>query len=495
MIEDSLSTVSMRKTILKDFMFFVAAMYPTYRFSPHNLFIIKKLQEFATSPDLNRLIISAPPRHGKSFLSTNLFPAWLYAKNPALKVISCCYNQELANENGKKVIDLINSPSYTELFPSTKILGVGRKGNFFETVSPTDKPLDKGLYRGVGVNGTITGRGGDLLICDDIIKNSTDAESKAYLKTIWDWANSTFFSRAEKGSKIIILNTIWSEQDLIGRLLETEPERWQYINLPALCEDPDSDPLGRQLNDPLWEELIGTEELLQIKKRDPKTFYTLYQGMPAKAAAVSGTSLSEDFFTIVPLSDLKGETVKKTFLSIDSASKISPTNDETAICLFAVTSSNKIYLIESWCGRFEAPELLNLTNLIIENKNPDQILIEDASSGIGLIQFLNLNNRLSRKVVPIKANTKKKVEILKTFTEAISFNILENVSHVNKITDQLLSYPLGDHDDFVSSVCNFLAHLIETKSIGIIKDKKDGDSFTKDKVCNLLKRKKKIFQY
>ena len=121
----------------------------------------------------------------------------------------------------------------------------------------TNWNLDNGMggMISVGIGGSITGYGADLLIVDDPIKNRAEAESATYRDKLWDEYQSTVSTRLHAGGAVIIILTRWHEDDLAARLLNPEygkVEDWDIISLPAVCEDPATDPLGRELGEALW---------------------------------------------------------------------------------------------------------------------------------------------------------------------------------------------------------------------------------------------------
>ena len=110
-----------------------------------------------------------------------------------------------------------------------------------------------------GIGGAITGRGADLLLVDDYLKNAKDASSETIRDDIYHWFVSTAMSRLEPGGTVIILATRWHQDDLIGRLLEQAPDVWEYIRIPAIAEE--NDPLKRAPGEALWPERYNVEWL------------------------------------------------------------------------------------------------------------------------------------------------------------------------------------------------------------------------------------------
>ena len=142
----------------------------------------------------------------------------------------------------------------------------------------TNWNLDNGMggMISVGIGGSITGYGADLLIVDDPIKNRAEAESATYRDKLWDEYQSTVSTRLHAGGAVIIILTRWHEDDLAARLLNPEygkVEDWDIISLPAVCEDPATDPLGRELGEALWP-AGGYDEAWAAQQKETCLLYT-----------------------------------------------------------------------------------------------------------------------------------------------------------------------------------------------------------------------------
>lgn len=218
-----------------------------------------------------------PPRHGKSVLCSQYFPAWYLGTYPNRKVILCSYEAGFAADWGGKARDVL--AEYGSLF------GVGVRE---DRSARDDWGLDR--YEGgmvtAGVGGAITGRGANLLTIDDPIKNSEEANSPIYREKVWQWWLSTASTRIEPNGSALIILTRWHEDDLAGRLLSqqdgddvADDERWEVLNLPAIAED--NDDLGRVPGEALWPERWPLAKMLAIAKRVGSIVWTsLFQQRP-----------------------------------------------------------------------------------------------------------------------------------------------------------------------------------------------------------------------
>ncbi|RME86621.1 MAG: hypothetical protein D6785_03010, partial [Planctomycetota bacterium] len=202
---------------------------------------------------LSKLLLSCPPRHGKSELISKYFPAWWILHKPHDRIILASYEAHFAEHWGRKVRELVEE--YGKYFGVT-LRKDSKRAASWETMA------GGGMYT-AGVGGPITGKGANLLILDDPIKNAEQALSKTYREKTWDWFNSTAYTRLEPGGSVIVMHTRWHEDDLAGRLKNTG--KYLFINFPAIADQDDS--LGREPGFALWPERFPVETLLEIKNQ------------------------------------------------------------------------------------------------------------------------------------------------------------------------------------------------------------------------------------
>lgn len=251
---------------------YAAYQWPGYRDARHHRLIARKL-EAVERGEIKRLMIFMPPRHGKSMLASEFFPAWYLGRNPEHYVIAATYAQELADDFGRKVKGQIEDPTYGAIFPGVKLAEDSQSVKRFHLEGGTEiGTAQRGAYYAVGVGGALTGRGAHLLLIDDPVKNREEADSEIVRKRIKDWFTSTAYTRLMPGGRIVIIQTRWHEDDLSGWLLEEHKhEGWEVLDLPALDGDK-----------PLWPEQYDRESLLRIKAAvGPRDWSALYQQRPS----------------------------------------------------------------------------------------------------------------------------------------------------------------------------------------------------------------------
>lgn len=258
-----------------------------------------------------RIILTMPARHGKSeFLSVNT-PIWFLEKWPRKFVMSISYGSELATDFSLRVRDTFQDTDLHHLL-RTRIRTDKKRVDRWLT------PQGGGLTA-AGIGGPLTGRGADLMLIDDYIKNAEDSLSETLRKKTWEWFKSTAYTRLEPGASLVILATRWGLNDLIGMCItELAHENWTVINLPALAEI--NDPLGREVGEALWPERYDRESLLRIKKTLGTYWWeAMYQQNPR--ASMAGMDLG-DCIKIIPESELPHLSELKTFRTWDlSATK------------------------------------------------------------------------------------------------------------------------------------------------------------------------------
>ena len=249
---------------------FLLAFYPEYLLSNVHLYLTNIIENRLRQGNA-RLCISVPPRHGKSKIVSAGMPLWLYSIRPESQILQVSYGANLSASFGAEVRAHMSSHMYKSYFPNSVPTGEGESGAQWQTKAG-------GTYKGVGIGGSITGFGADVIIIDDIVKNRQTAHSEAFKRQIREGFGPTLFTRLLPGGSVIVLNTRWTNDDLIG-MLTHELQGWEYINLKAISEG--DDPLGRPPGTALFPEMYPLESLLERKNSmSSYDWLCLYQGTP-----------------------------------------------------------------------------------------------------------------------------------------------------------------------------------------------------------------------
>lgn len=250
-----------------------------------------------------RVAVSIPPQHGKTIHLTQIGLSWIWGKNPRKNIVVVTYNQTRADELGHEFRQMIkDKPAFRQVFPEVEFMVDAKSKSFMQ-----NKKGGKIFF--IGVGGTITGRTADYIIIDDPFKGDDDEFTANHLEKIWSWFYKVAYSRASNKTKICVIHTRWSEDDLIGRLCDpTHPERnkrfkgisqdWEFMNIPGVIRDERlANALGLKLTVPkdprvieqfgdkpctaLWPKEKSLEFFAQWKRGDPQSFSALVMGSPA----------------------------------------------------------------------------------------------------------------------------------------------------------------------------------------------------------------------
>lgn len=273
---------------------FTKHMNKDYRIHWHHVRIASFLDRFV-SGEITRLMIFTPPQVGKSELVSRNLPPFIFGKDPDHRIIGAAYGDSFASEFNIDVQRIMESEKYKQLFPETRIPEDGSGGGkrWVRNSSRFDIVGRKGRYNSVGVGGSLTGKTGYTLLIDDPVKNEEEARSQVYRDRQWRWLKTVARTRLKKDlkgrpNKILLTMTRWHHDDLAGRLIaemKANPNmpKWTILCFPMLREDM-MDPLDpRELDEPLWPEMVSKEECEELKA-DPRTWNALYQQRPAPEA-------------------------------------------------------------------------------------------------------------------------------------------------------------------------------------------------------------------
>ena len=264
----------------RHFLDYMKLIHPDYDFSWWNQVLSDKLGQFlqdVKDKKSPRLMIFLPPRSGKSEQVSIAFPSWAMGKDPKTNFIVACYGQDLANDFSRKCRDLVNDDLYP--FPVNI-----QKGNESKTQWSVE---GGGTYRPAGAGSAITGKGADIFIIDDPVKNADDATSERYQEKMWDWYTSTALSRLSPGGGMIVTLTRWHENDLAGQLLQAQKpdeqgvvkgDKFDILKFPAIATE---DEEFRKKGEPLQPERFTLEMLERVRLASgSRVWNALYQQNP-----------------------------------------------------------------------------------------------------------------------------------------------------------------------------------------------------------------------
>ena len=433
--KELVSRVLASKSLLE----FTKRSHGSYQVNWHHRQIADHLERLEKG-EFDRLIINMPPRHGKSELSSIRFPVWFLGRNPNKRVIAVSYSRELATDFGRKTRNLVRSEEFTNVFDA-KLSE--------DSFSVQKWDLDEGGgYVGVGIGGSIVGRGADLFIIDDPIKTADDADSASYREMIWGWYQNVAYTRLEGQGKICLTMTRWHSDDLAGRLIDqAKNDGWKVLSLEA---EADTDEIHRKEGDPLWPEKYDSHALKRIKDNiGSRAWGAQYQQKPIMQESAIFKKSWFRFYDVLPH-------VFRYIWSWDTASKAKASHDYSVGTLWA-EGENGYYLVFVWRKKCIYTELKKSIIEMFDNWPSDYVLIEDASSGIQLLQDLQETTTLP--VMPQKVEGRSKearATAISPLFEAGKVFFPRNEEFVNILVDELLSFPAGKRKDQVDSVSQAL---------------------------------------
>lgn len=394
-----------------------------------------------------RFIIELPPRHGKSeFISKNV-PAWFLDTFPARNVILTSYGDELASGFGRWVRDHFASNPYAKASLKAGSHSASRFGvvhKVWNKETEREEEVESEMIT-AGIGGAITGKGGHLLICDDPFKNWEEANSPVYRKKVKDWFDSTFYTRQEPNATIIVLQTRWHYDDLIGYLKNEHKDKWVSITLPAFAIDP-NDMLGRAEGEVLCPERYDHAAMTALKNGLPsQKWEPLYMQRPSKDGGTIFNRGWWQYYEKIP-TDI---THKVQFW--DTASKPGISNDYSVCATWGVSASG-YYLLDLWRDKVELPELEEAVVQQYNKWNPVAVVVEDKNSGTSILQ---LGKKFSRiPMIPYDPKQKSKenraIDASPTIKAKKAF-LPKNAAFTSDFVTEHEHFPATDHDDQVDT--------------------------------------------
>lgn len=391
------------------------------------------------------LTIEAPVRHGKSYYLDWHLPAWYLGSMPTRNVGVATYEHRFSASWGQRARDT------TDEFGS----------NFGVAIDPNVSSRDwwqttrGGSMRSMGIGGAITGKGFDLLIIDDPIKNAEQANSAVYRDAHWNWLQSTALTRVEPGGVVIVTMARWHEDDLIGRIHQEMPTEWQSLRLPALAET--NDPMGRAEGDPLWPERFDAENLARRKNRVGSYWFSaLYQQRPSPP---SGRIFQRHWWRRY---DAPPERFDSMAWSFDLAFKDGKDTSFVVGQVWGVLGAD-YYLLHQVRGRWDYPT----TKAMLRSQVTDPrwagaanlVLIEDKANGPAIIA--DLRHELAA-LIPVPTGSDSKVgraTSVSGLVEAGNVYLPVEADWVDDFVEEHAQFPRGAHDDQVDACSQALREL------------------------------------
>lgn len=385
--------------------------------------------------DIDRLMINMPPRHGKSELASRRFPAWFLGQQPSKSIIAASYNSDLATDFGRQVRNILATPEYKMLF-DTELAEDSRAANRWNT-------SDGGGYVAAGVGTAITGRGADILLIDDPLKDREEADSELQRDKVWDWYTSTAYTRLAPGGRVIVIQTRWHEDDLTGRLLEEEKtggDKWVKLELPAINAQGEA----------LWPDFYPLPVLERYRSVLPgRDWSALYQQQPTPD---EGDYFKREWFRYY--------SAPPKHLRIYGASDYAVTakgGDYTVHVVAGIDPDDDLYILDVWRAQTESNHWIETFIDLIARWKPLKWAEEQGQIVKSLGPFIDKRMRerriyCAREQMTSVADKPTRSRAFQARAAMGKVYLPHNAPWVEDFMSELLMFPAGKHDDQVDAI-------------------------------------------
>lgn len=404
---------------------------PGYVDGMHIHTICDTIESFLRS-DRMGLAISMPPRHMKSTIGAECLPAWWLSTHPQGEVIIASYNQTQARKMSRACRQRFDGDMHRAIFGTAQF-----------SIDAADEFQIAGKVNGrpsliaAGVGSGLTGSGGDLIIIDDPVKDMEEADSQTMRDKVYDWYTSVASTRLSPGGHIILIMTRWHHDDLAGRILNDDRDSWDVLNLPAISD----------AGDALWPERFPIFDLLSKKAAmGSRVFEALYQGRPTP---LEGGMFKRDwirFDSPLPANAVRCRYWDKAATHDDG--------DWTVGCLMSVEDGR--YCIEDIVRLQGSPfEVQQAIRRTAERDGPEvriRMEQEPGSSGVDVVDLYSRTILQGYDFRPDKVTGNKAIRAGPLAAAMECGNLWMARAPWNRaLTDELLEFPLGAHDDQVDA--------------------------------------------
>lgn len=436
-------------------------LYPRIELAYHHLRIIFQLHQIEQGT-VDRAMFFLPPRRGKTLLCSQLYIAWYLGKHPDRQVIFVSYNQQLADDSGRRVRDLINDPFHQRIFPECRLM---------EDSSSIQRLFFTrgGVYFAVGVGGPITGRGAHLLVIDDPIKDKEQARSDLERMKLHEWYSHVAYTRLMPKGAIVIINTRWHEDDLSGWLLHDHTdERWSVLSLPDIAEEDEPDfgnIKGRKEGEPLWPERFPLEQLHRIRNAiGSDAWNCLHQQRPGtrEGNMFKKEWLDGQYKDIQwPARDLNK------YILVDPASEKKKTSDYTAMMVVGLSAQRRYHVLDMVRDRLSLTQRADKLFQLADRWRPRLIGYEQygLQADITYIRERCIQENRPLNIVPVGGTVGKigRVERLvplfehKRVTLPVECWRTDHTEEEHDLTQvfvksEYMSFPASRHDDMIDAL-------------------------------------------
>ena len=423
------------------FLDFCRYVWPEMLVGEHHRIIAEALDRVIAGK-CKRLMIAMPPRHGKSQMGSYLFPAYLMGRDPRSKLIVASHTAELAQRFGRMIRNLMEEDKYKELFPNMLLSVDSKAAGRWNTQQGGEAFF-------IGKGGAMTGRGGDVIILDDIL-DEQDAMSDTAMENTWEWYTSGPRQRLQPNGSIVVINTRWKTDDLSGRLLkmhgQLKSDQWELLEFPAIL------PSGGSLWPGFWpiEELEKVKMAIGLKKWNAQ-----WQQQPTND---DGAVLKRNWWRRWKHDE--PPECSYVIQTYDTAYSKKETADYSVISTWGVfvpsaDSGPNLILLSVKRGRWDFPELKRVAKDEYRYWNPDNVLIEAKATGTPLQQ------ELRKMGIPVtmyapggRKSGQDKISRANAVAPILESGMIwypEQQDWAEEMVEECAAFPNGSHDDQVDA--------------------------------------------
>jgi predicted phage terminase large subunit-like protein len=462
-----------RQTLAQnDFLTFIAAIDPNYKFGVHLKRLGTLLMQVETN-EKNRIAVSMAPRMGKSQMISIYYPAWYLGKHPDHKVIVASHTADLAVVMARKVRNLINTPEYKAIFPQTNIASDAKAAAQWNTTKG-------GEYFAIGVGGALAGRGAHLIIADDpLSEQDIKAGNTSSLDSAYEWFSAGLRTRLMPEGKICVLHTRWHQRDLIGRLIKDSAmneggDKYETFEFPAILHE------GTENEKSIWPEQWSLEALQQTRSSMHHIMWQWYAQYQQNPTAAEAAIIKRDWIRWWT----KEDPPKIDFMvqAFDTALTTKQRSDFSVCHTWGVWENEEdgtqnVILLNKVKGKYEFPELKQMAHDQYKDWEPDSVIVEAKASGQPLIDEMRRSGIFVQDFSPGKGQDK--IARLNAVADMFASGHVwfpENAWAAATV-EEILAFPAGEHDDEVDTMTLALMRIRKGGLLRLSSDHEDNDPY------------------
>lgn len=414
--------------------------------------------------ECKRLLVSMPPRHGKTMLTSRFFLGWWLGRHPADRVITTTYQARLVQRWSRNIRnDLVRcGPGVFGVAASSRAAADDWDLLPMRPRQEDEQPVEGGISA-VGTGGALTGKGANVLNCDDLVRGSEDVRNPQVRDNMGEWFEQDLLTRLEPDGAALVTMTRWHADDIPGRILRSQAEGkpiggepWEVINLAALAEE--DDPLGRAPGEALWEERWPRERLERIRNgMSPHAWSALYQGQPTPA---EGTLFQRGWLTyfdedrgdfVADRARVSAATLLR-FVTVDPAWSKKNSADYSVVMAWGFDrENNRLFVLDVVRRRMTAPELAATIREAMKRWGATLTYVEAQNLKLDEMQVV----RRSVAMREIQPNTDKVARFMPVQAHAAGGRLLfrRGAPWLPALERELLEFgPACEYDDQVDAV-------------------------------------------